>query len=237
LWSLGSPILLAAGESKTFISAYVDPTSQSSKMTAYNQITPLATTDYLMNLNQTGTSTNLTAYLTVSASYSSSEVSYTLTNTYSYQAYVIKLQFRGYGIYSFNEQTIRKSDTTSITQNGIFELDLAMDYQTSSTSAESIANKILSQDKTAKANLNKVYFRANNSDLLIAGFLYLDIGDMIYLTEKSGFSGYYYIQSIDFSITPGHEIYFSWLLVPALSVGSEYWILGQSLLGQNTILT
>jgi hypothetical protein len=72
---------------------------------------------------------------------------------------------------------------------------------------------------------------------LMMSFLYLDIGDMVYVKESNtAIDGYFFIQGIKFTIQQGGIIRFTWKVVEALSLDTAYWILDTSTLGISTKL-
>jgi hypothetical protein len=238
LFTLNSPISLAPGETKAGIKGtFRDYVSGASKVTGKNMITPVATTDYKLTQNSDGTGTNLTASLVVTAVYGAEGVSYTLKNNSATAGYVSLLQARGYGTYLYDPIEYVAQDTTSINQNGYGELTLDMKYQSSIDNAKAIADVVLQQDKEPRTYLNSLSFIANTDDKLMMSFLYLDIGDMVYVKESNtAIDGYFFIQGIKFTIQQGGIIRFTWKVVEALSLDTAYWILDTSTLGISTKL-
>jgi hypothetical protein len=241
LFSLSTPIALAAGETKANIRAlYRDPTAQASKVNGKDMVNPVATTDYLMYANSDGTGSNLTANLAVTAVYGSEGVYYTLVNTGGTAGYVTKLQARGRGIYTYDALEYVTEDATSRDQNGYLPLVLDMKYQNDPTNAVSISTVLMNQDKDARQIVNGLTACGNYDSDLMRAFLYGDVGDLIHLTEsQTGADGYYYIQQVSFILKPVGVIHFSWLLKEALNLEEVYWeleVAGKSELGTTTFL-
>jgi len=102
LFELDSPIKIPAGKTVTYTGTYSNTDGQACNAISDTMIAPVATTDYLMNSNSSGTGTNLVANLTVVATFYTAVVKFTLTNTSAYLGYVTKLQCRGYGVYQLD---------------------------------------------------------------------------------------------------------------------------------------
>lgn len=214
IYSLGTPLMLAPGETKTITAKYQNVTTKES----CNAITelcsqPVATTDYLMNRNKAGTSTNLTANLTVSVTFYTAEASVTLTNGSVYTGYVTRLYLKGYGVYQDASIKATAEDSTSQSSYGVQEMNIEQQYQRDSVMGEGLASKIVALEKDPRTKLEKVTFYANKSDTAMRAFLALDIGDMVKITESDlNIDDCHYIQGIEFNITEGNLITFTWIL-------------------------
>jgi len=240
LFSLSSPISLAVGETKVFKGTFRDPSGGSSKVNGIDMVVPVAFTDYRMYTNPNGTGTEITADLDVVAQYGAEGVEYTLTNNSLMTGYVTKLQARGKGVYLYDQIEYKASDTPSISTYGEYPLKVDMKYQADTTTAVAVAKNLLQQNKEPKLVLNKISFLANQSDLLLQAFLNLDVGDLVYLADPSaGIDGYFHIQAVEYILSPGGIIQFSWDVLDALSSSGSYWelgISGKSELNTTTIL-
>jgi hypothetical protein len=241
LFSLSSPTSLAAGETKTDLrGTFRDPVGGASKVAGMNMVTPVATTDYQMFANRDGTGTNLTANLIVTAVYGASDVLYTLHNTGGTPGYVTKLQARGKGIYIYDPIEYVNEDTASKNEYGYLELSVDMKYQQNTETAAALADVMLSQLKDPKISLNKITYLANYSDFAMMMFFTLDIGDLINIKESlNGVNANYYIQALDYKITPGKIIKCIYTVAEASSLSSNYWqleMIGFSELGTTTVL-
>lgn len=238
LYSLNSRVSLAPGETKTFTGKYIDPQNLATSITAYSTISPVSGTDFTMFSSQDGTGTNLTASLIALSVRSSTQVTWTLTNSGGAAGYAY-VQVRGRGIYLYENQQYVTSGSQSILDNGIKTLNIEQKYQTNSYLSADFANLVLSQEQEPRLRLNKISYLANVSDFIFNGFLNLDIGDMIRIQEDDySINNYYFINSVKFTQNSGF-IEFTWGLVDALSLDSHYWLLEDStygLLGETTIL-
>lgn len=237
LFTLDEPLLINASETLKVSGAYKDPTSQAYTVAGKNMITPVATTDYLMNTLADGTGTNLTSYLTVTANYLANRVEYTLVNSGSQAGYITLLQARGYGIYINNPVSYSSEDTTSQNENGIYESSLDLKYQNNILASQFFADALLSLYKNPKVNVETISFLANTDDLMMLSFLYLDVGSLIQIVDdKSGLNNYYYINGIDYSITQGGIIRFTWIITPAVSMAGSYFVLDTSLISGEDVI-
>ena len=221
IFNLESPYSLGPGETKTFRGTYKDPVASDTKITGMNMQTPVATTDYLMNLYSTGSGTNLTGSLVLTADYGTSDVLFTATNTSNKVGYITKLQCRGYGIYQYNPVEYVAEDETSIGNYGYEVESVDQKYQVEITQGKMFADSVLDEYKNPTVRVRKVTFLANYSVELMNSFLNLDVGSLVHIVEtENQIDGYFYIQRVDFSITEGGIVKFSWVLIPQLSLDS-----------------
>lgn len=237
LFGLQSPITLEAGKTQSILAEYHDPNGGNVKVAGKNMIAPVSGTDYAMFTNKDGTGTNLTANLSVTVDYAAGAVFYTLENTGATNGYVTKLQARGTAIYLYEPLDIVVQDNTSIAARGENVLNIDMKYQDEPTSPQYIAERVVRQNKDPKPLIERIYFTANTSELLMTAFMYLGVGDLVYIIDdRSRNNGYFYIQSRKFSLGLGGIIKFSWTVKKAYSLQNSYWVLGHSRLGVDTIL-
>jgi len=215
LYSLGTPIKIASGETSTITVKYQNKdTKEDCNAITSLMIQPVATTDYLMNTKKDGTGTNITDELTVSVVYHTASADVTLENTSAYTGKITKLELRGYGVYQDSEIKSVAEDATSITNYGDSELNIEQQYQRDTAPGAVMANKILQKEKNPRTRLDRVQMVANTSSVHMLAFLNVDIGDMVKITETNlGLDDLYYVQGIDFDIIDGSVIVFSWSLV------------------------
>jgi len=106
LYSIDSPIAIAGNTTIKMEVNYKDSNNVASSVAGKNMVNPVATTDYLMNTLESGSGTDLTSNLTVTADYYVTKIIYTLENTSATAGYITKLQARGYGIYIYNPSDV-----------------------------------------------------------------------------------------------------------------------------------
>lgn len=224
IYSLGTPLMLAPGETKTITVKYQNATTKES----CNAITelcsqPVATTDYLMNRNKAGTSTNLTTSLAVSVVFHTASADVTFTSTSAYTGYVTRLYLKGYGVYQDASIKAEASDSTSQTAYGVQELNIEQQYQRETIHGEHISFVNVLKEKDPRTKLEKITMIANTSSTHMFAFLSIDIGDMVQITESDlNLADYYYVNGIEFNVAEGNVITFSWILCEILTI-SEYF--------------
>jgi hypothetical protein len=200
VFSLGSPMLVPAGQSITFKAHYKSPDSGQT-ISATNLQTPVATTDYLMNSAEDGSGSNLTASFTVTATYYGDLVEYLIENEATDDGYITHLQARGYGVYYDTPVTGSYEDADSIEAQGetIFEID--QKYKRNLWDALAYGRSTVEEYKTPKLRVSTARYNANLNASHLMAFLFLDVGSLIEIHEnKSGITKHYYILSRKFTI-------------------------------------
>jgi hypothetical protein len=231
-------IELAAGETKTGIRGdYRDPAAGADYVGGRNMVTPVSGTDYTMFANSDGTGTNLTANLTVTATYGTEAVEYTIQNTGGTLGYVY-LQARGKGIYIYDkvERVVEDDDSQDI--HGVRPLTLELKYQNDPAEGEAYANFVLVREKDPQTTVERYEMCANIDSDAMMGFLYGEPGSMVPLSEdQTAVDGNYFIMGYSGRIVNGKFVY--WSIIPK-SVGQDTsWLLGtagRTELGSTTIL-
>ena len=225
LYSLGDVLKIVSGETKTINVRYQNAdTKESCNAITSLMIQPVATTDYLMNTKKDGTGTNITSDLTVSVVFRTAEAEITLTNSSAYVGKITKLQLRGYGVYQDSSIEVVVEDAVSQAAYSESELNIEQQYQRDTVNGELWAERIVAKDAQPRTVLNKVMFVANKTESRMLAFLALDIGDLVRITESGlNIDGYYYINGVEFAITAGNIITYSWILseaLPSITLGN-----------------
>jgi len=215
LWTLQRAMKVEAGETVKITGRYRDPDGDA-QVSGIDMVTPVATTDYLFNSEDDGSGTNMTASLTVTATYGTNAVEYELTNGAGTDGYVTLLQARGKGVYLYDTVESAAQDDDSIEDYGQRVLSIDMKYQDDPFEIAGVADDILAAYKTPLTAVNTILLCANKSASLMRMFLAFDIGDRIRLTEDvSGLEDEdYFINGVGFDIIK-KVIYFTWYLKPA----------------------
>jgi hypothetical protein len=219
VYSLGSPIPLAANQSLAFTGYYTDPNGGNA-INATNQQPPSGTLDYLLNTQSNGAGADMTTSLTVSATYHSDSVDFVLTNTnpFGNAGYVTKLNVRGYGIYRFSPAQTTTEDTGSENAYGELEINIDQRYKTTFLAGKRYSMSILKRYGKPKSRLTQIQYDANLSGTQMQAFMYLDIGNKIQVYDnKSGITEHYYITSRKFKITTGKVIKVTYGIIPCSS--------------------
>lgn len=220
IYSLGTPLMLAPGETKTVTVKYQNATTKE----GCNAITslcsqPVETTDYLMNRNKAGTGANITTSLSVSVVFYTAEAAVTYTNSSAYTGYVTRLYLKGYGVYQDSPIKAMAEDSTSQTAYGMQELNIEQRYQRDTSYSETEMYQMMYAEKDPRTKLVGVSFIANKSDKNMMAFLSIDIGDMIKITESSlNLDDYFYVNGVEFSVQEGNVIMFKWILATSLAL-------------------
>lgn len=226
LFSLGYPLSIGPSSTIQFRGAYFDPSGGAVVNAVSNtMVAPVSSTDYLMNTASDGSGTDTTADLTITATYGTEGVTYTLTNGNASPCYITKLQARGYGVYSYAQMESASEDTTSINAYGYYSEVLTQMYQQTTQLGKVETGKILDREREPRTKLNSVVLQGNKSADFLYGFLLYDIGDLVNIAEDvSGIDAYFYIQAVNFSISPaatGGIIDYGWTVKESQSLASS----------------
>lgn len=224
---------VAPGQTFRLSGRYVDPNNPNARVGGTDMQSPTATTDYLMNSLANGSGTNLTGDFSVAAFYGANQVDYEITNNGASTGFVTKLQARGRGLYDYDPLESDERDADSIALMGESKVTLDMPYQSSAVVAAEIATFLLetwTAPGVAEGALKFIPRDATEEQIAMS----LDIGDPITISEElSGLNGVYFIQGVGIRIT-GDATTFTWGVQRALV--ADYWILGTSELGVDTVL-
>jgi hypothetical protein len=219
LWNLENEITLEAGQTLSGLrSSYRDPNGKSNSVSGINMITPVATTDYTAS-SVSGSGSDKTAKLTVTASFGTSEVEYSLTNADTATIYVTFLQFRGYGVYIYDQASVTFESPISIRDYGTHEIEIDMPYVNDATTLFTASNNLdralletgdrrlwedggykLWDDAAGVFDflvsdepqywIERATFTANRSQFNMLAFMCLDAGSSITISETmTGISG------------------------------------------------
>lgn len=125
IWQLlgNVPTVIPGSANATII--FANYTYNDVPVPAQSVITPVATTDFLVNSNADGTGTDLTASCTVALTDFGDTAKLTVTNNSAITGYITKLQVRGDAIYEQNNADVTyPKDETTVTQPRELLLDL-----------------------------------------------------------------------------------------------------------------
>ena len=228
LYSLSSPIRLAPDEVKSGVrGSFRDANNLATKVTGFDMIAPVGGIAWLCYQNSDGTGADLTSDFDITAVYTANDVTYEITNNSTLTGYVTKLEASGYGIYIYAPTQVTEEDATSKAAYGTSPVNIQMKYQDDVEMAQVFAEHVLADTKDLKRIVNSVEFLANTDPHLLHGFLNIEIGDLIYLTDtEMEIAGYYYINSIKYEISQGGIIMFEWGVKEAKELDDDYWFLG-----------
>ena len=257
LFSLERPLKIDAYQTVTMMGRFRDPNQEAQTVAALSTVTPVPGTDYIFNTEEDELGSNITSDLSVTAVYGANGVDYTLENTGAITGYVTQLQARGKGVYIYRPVEILQEDETLVANDGARTLNLDLPYQDDPLQTTDIAVALLDLHKAKHTTINSITLIANRNDstifgwdwcepatyypdFLINAFMDLNIGDKIKVVAPSvGIVQDCFIQSIDFTITSGDIVTYTYGLQDAMYETSDAWILGDStygVLGTTTIL-
>jgi len=241
LFTLNRYIAIDAGDTVFITGRYIDPDQEAQSVSGINMVTPAATTDYLFNVASDGSGADITADLDIIATYGTNGVEYELTNNNAGTGYVIFLQARGIGVYTYRPVEYEKRHDASIAIDGKRTLNLSMPYQDNALVGEDFANNQLDTYVTKRLVLESVSFIANSSQFLMNAFMDLQVMDIIeVIYDSPGIDAEYFIQSISWTIEPGGIVRYAFGLRPvSVSPAADYWKIGEvgySEIGETTRL-
>ena len=255
LFSLERPLEIGAYQTVTMKGRFRDPNQEAQTVAALSTVSPVSGTDYIFNAAEDESGAIITADLSVTAVYGANGVDYTLTNTGAITGYVTQLQARGKGVYIYRPVEYMEKDETLVSNDGARTLNLDLPYQDDPLQTTDIATALLAKYKQKYTAIQSVTFVANKyvvsnpdapkgttfyPDLLINAFLDLQVGDKIKVkTDSVGIEQDCFIQSIDFTITSGDIVTYTYGLQDSMYETYEAWILGDityGVLGTTTIL-
>lgn len=219
LWKMESSISIAPGETKSGIRGrYRDPNGQSENINGTDFVTPVATTDYQAFSNPDGTGTNLTANLSVTATFGAAEVELSLTNTGATTLYTgkdILFQVRGKRVVVYDKTEQVVSDSDSIAKYGKHELTFDMKYEDDPVNPHKLATSLLMVHdyKSPHTFIESVWLQANRSHKNMVTFMFARTDDiMTFQDAMSGTNRQYIINGMEFEIHPGNIVYYKLIL-------------------------
>jgi hypothetical protein len=220
LFTLNHTIQIGAGQTETFTGTYKDPNQEAQSVCGISMVTPVATTDYLFNTAADGSGSNITADLTVTASYGTNEVKYTLVNGNAGTGYVTFLQARGKGVYVYQPIEYNAEYADGISADGRRTLNLSMPYEDDPYFGKAVGDVVLELTKTPVLRVKSIAYEANKDATLIAYFRDLNVGDRITLDlDDLDLEEDYFINGIDFQMTTNGIVYCTYILFPQIAIG------------------
>lgn len=215
--------------------AYTDPSGADRKVSGTEMVTPVGTTDYTANAQEDGGGADLTANLTVTATYGSEAVEYILENTGGPALFVTKLQARGKGIYDYQPVDNLREDTDSQAIQGVIPLNVNFKYEANPLVAQSYAEILLSQYREPRISIEKIIFMANYNSMTMFSFLQLEPGTRFTVKEtQAALDADYFVMGYSAEIIGGVAV--KCTLIPKESGLETAWVLSSSYLSQDTVL-
>jgi len=200
-----------------------------------DMVTPVSATDFVANSVADGSGTNLTANVTVVATFFASTAQVILTNNHAtLGAYFTTFQLRGKGIYDLHPIQLQ---AVGATEKRPLTVDLH--YQTSAETGQEIADLILTEREVLDRQINRVAFSPHRSSDRLTFAVSTDIGAIISATEtQTGLDDVQaFVQNIFIKMAPNKRLRMELGVVPVtVGVGWVIGSAGQSELTDTTIL-
>ena len=234
---LQNPVAIAGGGGTVDITYIVESQDSGVSLAVKSPITPVQTTDFLVNAASDGTGANLTGDCTgaiIADESFATRVGVRYTNNNASAGYITFGQLRGTKLDNFAvvEQTTK--DDSSIASYG--KRQLSWQYAMDSTeTADSIAEFILLERKDPRGRVKNVSFRPQTSAALLTAALSHSVFARIGITEaQTGLNAAPYflvkethaIEASDYAVVWGLEA----------ASATDFWVLGTNTLGSNSYL-
>ena len=230
---------LAPGEAKTFEAEFPNPDAANNAMEVDAWTTPAATTDILANTASDGTGTNLTSDITIAAAKTAERMAITLTNSATgSDVYLTKIQARGTAVSTKNPCTVRTIDTASQAAHGERKYVAQTQFIPTTSEAQDWCDYQISIYGTPIEILTMNINSSDDDNRFQA--LVRDISDRITVVASNdtqmGVNADFFIEHEKHVVSDGGAKHLTtWRLSPASGGYSQFWVLGTSVLGTNTV--
>ena len=234
---LQNPVSIAGGGGTVDLTYVVKNQNNGVSLAVKSPITPVQTTDFLVNTASDGTGTNITGDCSgaiIADESFATRVGVRYTNNNASAGYITFGQLRGTKLDEFAVVEQTQSDDTSIAAYG--KRQLTWEYAAdSTTTADSIGEFILLERKDPRGRVKAISFKPQTSAALLTAALTHSIFARVVVTEtQTGISSVPYfllseshaIEASDYSVIWGLES----------ASATDYWVLGTNTLGNNTNL-
>lgn len=209
LYTLGSPIPFGAGERKRLGFEYTNPAGG-----AIIQASGATVTSYAFNSQADGLGTDLTAnFIFLQHSFPNS-FGLNAENT-GEAGYLITLVITGTGIFRYNP--IEQNEQNEESQNDFVRTEISdsitREYSNNLNTSAQFAKSVIALRRFPTRDINWVSFHANDDEIRLLAFMFLEQGDKINISEIfPSYLGDYYIQGIKAKIAMGGLIDYTWYL-------------------------
>ena len=185
LFNLGSAIQIFRGTSATFDCPYRDPNQQAQRVGGKDMVPPVASTDYKMFANEDGSGADLTAQVSVSATFGGNSAQVTVSNAGPQDGYLMLFQLRGRGLYDFEPVIFDQIDASSQALYGENVFGYDMPYQSDPNNAVDLATFILSLNSASIVRVATASFLMNWDDEAAEQAFNITISDRVTVTAPS----------------------------------------------------
>jgi hypothetical protein len=185
-----------------------------------DMITPVITTDYLMNSAEDGSGVDISADLIFTIEMGSEGFTAYMTSTNSTYpvGYVTKFNVRGTGIYQYNPVGYTAIEPESIAQFETQAITLNQKYRAGLNIGRVYVDSVVEEYSTPRTRLKAVTFCANKSSTLMMAFLHTDVGHLKHIDiDELGIDCNYWIQGVGYELNNG-LIWVTWVVKEAPSL-------------------
>ena len=234
LYDTPNAITLKTSTTLDITANYQDPANPSASCAAIDPVCIIGT-DIIINTQQDGSGTNVTAQQIVTVEFNATSATLSITNTTSGTLYITKLQVRGKPVSLLNVETAEYTDIESIRLYDRLERVLNIPALDDADTAQSIAKLNVIPRSTPIRRFRRVTFIANKNATLMGHARNRRIGDGVNIQYDSH-NRDYVIVGQEHRIIPGgsngHEV--MWYLKD--SEASAFFTIGTSKLGGPQVL-
>lgn len=224
---------IGPGQTIQWRAGYRDPDSPISRIAGTNIVTPVASTDYVMNTAEDGSGTDVTADVTVEFEHAGVYGVFRITNNTNTDAYVTTLQIRGKGLYQYADLLLKASDVGMLAKYGENHVAIDMAYQTDPNVGQGVADWVRALWSVEATGVSRLSFLANKSSALMTAALAVEPGQRVAVREDvtgitdvvDGANVGYFVHRVRYSLADGGLLRVSWTLAPADR--ERFWILDE----------
>ena len=234
VFTLQNPIAVGASEKQVFTAHYRDVYS-AKPISASAIVYPFrAGTDYNFGSASGTGGADKNSSACFSASIGSNSARVEVENNSAALGFLNDFKLYGKGIYYFDPVEYEARDSDSVSAYGERVLDLELEYQTSQTRGEPLAQYVLSLWSEPRRLIKSVRFLANRSDAAALAAMRVEPGSRVYINEPmTATDGYYDVNSVQYEIVSAQEVWTTWGVISADTTG--YFRLDHSFLDIDVI--
>lgn len=206
LFTLSEPIPIASGQNVNLRGSYANP-SGGAPINGTSMITPVATTDYLVNTLQDGSGIDITADIIIGPTYYSASFWHQVYNSNANTGWITMFKCRGRGIYRDNPVSVVAEDATSAALYGEKTSSIDQTYNKTTLEGEWIADSIVELNKEPRLEKRELTYCPSTSRELIYFFLNIDVGWLVGVTDAlANVDTWSYVQNVSFVVSPGGAV-------------------------------
>lgn len=225
LWELQSLDLLMAGETRTYEDDYRDPDLHTSRIGGTDFQALVAGSDYKLSLNENGTGTDLTMFLSVRVRQGGSGASFLVTNTGTVDGYLY-LRQRGRILRTDETKTIVSRDDESIRRHGQKKIDRTYAFLSDVSTLRALSEQTLARFNQGVSVPRNVVVKASKNENLVDEILSAGVGEHVDIEEPvSAIVGGFWVHGVSLEIRPPGWVDADLSVFPSLA-SQNVWILG-----------